>query len=88
MAWRIDYRPAARRQLKGLDRVWQRRITDYMDLEVASLDDPRFRGRALTGDLRGLWRYRVGDFRVVCEIQEDRLVVDVVEIGHRREVYR
>lgn len=69
-----------------LDKPIQKRIFDYMD-EVARLDNPRSRGKGLVGDLRGLWRYRVGDYRILCHIQDDKLVIGVVEIGHRKEVY-
>ena len=56
--------------------------------EIANLDDPRSRGKALTGNLAGLWRYRVGDYRVVCDIEDGVLVILVVDVAHRREVYR
>ncbi len=69
-----------------LDKPIQRRIFDYMD-EVARLDNPRSRGKGLVGNLRGLWRYRVGDYRILCRIQDDKLVIVIVEIGHRKEVY-
>lgn len=65
-----------------------RRIVDYMDSRVAELDDPRALGNVLTGPLEGLWRYRVGNCRVLCEIEDRVLRVLVVRIGHRREVYR
>lgn len=56
--------------------------------EVSGLDDPRSRGKALTGNLTGLWRYRVGDYRVVCDIEDGRLVIVVVDLGHRSRVYK
>ncbi len=59
-----------------------------MEHEVAGLADPRMRGKALVGDKKGLWRYRVGDYRVMCQIDDGRLVVLVIAIGHRKEVYR
>ena len=65
-----------------------RRIVDYMDERVAALDNPRSAGRALAGPLGGLWRYRVGNSRVICDIQDGVLRVLVVKIGDRREVYR
>ena len=88
MAWTIDLTSTAERQLKKLDRRWQRRILDHMEHEVAGLADPRMRGKALVGDKKGLWRYRVGDYRVMCQIDDGRLVVLVIAIGHRKEVYR
>ena len=65
---RIEYTETARKQLKKLDKTMQKRILDYMD-EVALLENPRSRGKALVENMRGLWRYRVGDYRVICEIQ-------------------
>lgn len=88
MAWTIDYTETAQATLKKLDRAIARRIVDYMDERVALLDDVRSSGKALTGPLGGFWRYRVGDFRVICDIQEGALRVLVIEIGNRREVYR
>lgn len=87
MAWTIDYTDSARKQLLKLDRPTARRIVDFMDTRVAA-DDPRSTGKALSGPLGGFWRYRVGDYRVICDIQDGALRVLVVEIGNRREVYR
>ncbi|MFB8831879.1 type II toxin-antitoxin system RelE/ParE family toxin [Azotobacter sp. CWF10] len=88
MAWTIDYTQTALDQLRKLDKQSARRILDFMDARVAQREDPRSTGKALTGPLGGLWRYRVGDFRVICEIQDGALRVLVVELGNRREVYR
>ncbi len=81
MAWRIDYSDLAGRQEA-------RRILNYMDYRIAVADDPRQFGKALVGELSGYWRYRVGDYRIVCQLIDERLIVLVVEIGHRRDVYR
>ena len=88
MAWRIEYTDTARTQLRRLDRDTARRIINYMDERVAVLDAPRSVGQALTGPLGGLWRYRVGDCRVICDIQDDALRVLVVRVGRRDRVYR
>ena len=88
MAWKIDYTYTALKQLRGLDKPVARRILDYLDGRVAGSGDPRSAGKALTGPLGGLWRYRVGDYRVVCDIQEGVMRVLVVQIGNRRELYR
>ncbi len=86
MAWTIEVDAAAEKQLRKIDRTWQKRIVAYLD-EIVALPDPRVRGKALTSSLAGLWRYRVGDFRLICQIQGDVLVVRVITIGHRRDVY-
>ena len=83
---RIEYTETARKQLKRLDKTIQKRILDYMD-EVALLENPRSRGKALVENMRGLWRYRIGDYRVICEIQEARIIISVLKIGHRKNIY-
>lgn len=88
MAWAIDYTQTARKQLTKLDKPVARRILDFMDERVAEQEDPRTLGKALTGPLGTLWRYRVGDYRVICEIQHSAVTVLVIRIGHRGEVYR
>lgn len=88
MAWTIDYTDTAKRQLRKLDKQTARRIVDYMDERIAVLVNPRDAGKALSGPLGGLWRYRVGDCRVICDIQDGALRVLVVQLGNRREVYR
>lgn len=88
MAWTIDYTQTALNQLRKLDKPSARRILDFMEERVALREDPRSTGKALTGPLGGLWRYRVGDFRVICEIQDGALRVLGLELGNRREVYR
>jgi mRNA interferase RelE/StbE len=88
LAWTIEYARTAREQLRKLDKTIARRIADYLDNRIAALENPRDAGKALTGKLQGCWRYRVGDYRIVCSIEDGRLVVLVLEIGHRREIYR
>ena len=88
MAWRIELTATAARQLAKLDKNDARRITGFLRQRLAVTDDPRSSGKALTGPLGGFWRYRVGDFRVICDIQDEALRVLVIEIGNRREVYR
>jgi mRNA interferase RelE/StbE len=86
--WRVEFDRAADRELRKLGSEAERLISRYLRERIATADDPRRFGHALTGDRKGLWRYRVGDFRIVASIEDDRFVVLVVTIGHRREVYR
>lgn len=88
MAWTVDYTQTARNQLKKLDKPVARRIVDFLDDRVAKQENPRALGKALTGPLGTLWRYRVGDYRVICDIQHQAVTILVIRIGHRREVYR
>lgn len=83
---KIEYAPAASKQFARLDKPIQRRIKKYMS-EIAILDNPRARGKELTSNLSGLWRYRVGDYRILCRIRDDKLIITVIEIEHRSMVY-
>jgi len=78
LAWTIEYAETAKKQLRKLDRVAARRIVDFIDERVAPSDDPRGMGKALKGPLGDFWRYRVGDYRVICEIQDGVLTVLVL----------
>lgn len=86
MAWRIDFTRNADKAMRKLDKGVAARVFDELD-EIAKLEDPRSRGKALTGNLAGVWRYRVGDYRILCDINDGRLVILVVDVAHRREVY-
>ncbi len=88
MAWTIEYADTAKGQLRQLDKQMARRIVDFMDERIAGLENPRNTGKALVGPQGGFWRYRVGDCRVICDIQDGALRVLVVQVGNRREIYR
>ncbi|BBL34447.1 hypothetical protein Nstercoris_00683 [Nitrosomonas stercoris] len=84
----IDYADSAVSQLCKLDRQTAKRIINFMEERVSMVDDPRSTGKALTGPFNSFWRYRVGDYRIVCDIQDGVLHVLVLRVGHRKEVYR
>ena len=88
MVWTIEYTTSAKAHLRKLDKALARRIADFLDNRIAVMDNPRSKGRALAGSLSGLWRYRVGDYRIICDIQDSAVRVIVVRIGNRKEVYR
>ena len=89
MTWRIEFDPAAFDELSQLDRTVQRRILKVLRERIAPLEDPRSLGEALHGkELGRYWKYRVGDYRVICDIQDTVIRILVLRIGHRREVYR
>ncbi len=89
MAWQIEFAPEAEKELSKLDKPVIQRILKFLLQRLAPLDDPRNLGEALRGaELGKYWKYRIGDYRLVCSIQDDCLRVLVVRIGHRREVYR
>jgi mRNA interferase RelE/StbE len=87
-AWRVELDRAAVRDLRKLGADAERRVLHYLRERIAGSEDPRRYGHPLTGDYQGLWRYRVGDYRIVAAIEDARFVVLVVTVGRRREVYR
>ena len=88
MTWTIEWDDRARRELRRLDRQTQREILGYFSERIASDEDPRRFGKSLRHDLQGLWRYRVGDYRMICKIEDNHLVVLVLGVAHRSTVYR
>lgn len=89
MAWRIEVDEAAERDLAKLDPQISKRILKFLHDRLAVLDDPRSIGEALRGSRLGdFWKYRVGDYRIICDIQDKRVLVLVLRIGNRREIYR
>jgi mRNA interferase RelE/StbE len=88
MAWKIEFERAARKELEKLDKTVARRILKFLYQRVGKLDDPRNLGETFQGTLSEFWRYRVGDHSILCSLEHERLVVLVLRIGHRREVYR
>lgn len=89
MAWLIEFEEASKKDLAKLDKQMARRITAFLRERVAVLDDPRSIGEALKGSKLGdFWKYRVGDYRIIANIEDDVLRVLVVKVGNRREVYR
>jgi addiction module toxin, RelE/StbE family len=89
LAWTIEFRAKAEKQLQRLGTRDAARIISFLEDRLAAHENPRELGTALKGHaLGGYWRYKVGDYRIICDIQDQRLVVLVVEVGHRRHVYR
>ena len=87
--WSVEIDAAAAKELRKLDPPVARRLLAFLRQRVATLDDPRSIGEALRGDDLGrFWKYRLGDYRIVVRLVDQRLVVIVVRIGHRRDVYR
>ena len=89
VTWRIEVAPAADKELGKLDRAVAQRIIGFLRERIAPLEDPRSLGQALKGSRLGdLWKYRVGDHRIICDIDDGVLVVLVLKVGHRGDVYR
>ena len=87
MAWRAELSPRVLKQLRTLDKPTARRIIEYLR-ETASGEDPRSRGRGLTGNLAGLWRYHVGNYRIIACIEDDELLILAINIDHGARIYR
>jgi mRNA interferase RelE/StbE len=85
-----DYRISERalKQLKKLDKQAAARIIDYLDEHIPGTGDPRQWGKQLKGELNNVWRYRTGDYRILCQLQDDVFIVLVLEPGHRKDIYR
>ena len=86
MKWSIELAVDVQRQFRKFDPQVVRRLRSALRV-IATLDDPRSKGKPLTGTLRGLWRYRVGDYRIICDIRDAELIIVAVAVGHRRDVY-
>jgi mRNA interferase RelE/StbE len=88
LVWQVRLDKDAEKQLRRLDPQDQRRLVKFLRERIASSASPRLLGEALKGALRTLWKYRVGDFRLICDLQDENFVVLVIKIGHRKDVYR
>ena len=87
MAWRIDFEPGAKKDLKKLDQQTRVLIQKYLDERIADCDNPRDHGKPLSGNKSGLWRYRMDKYRIICQIRDQVMIVLVIQIGKRDRVY-
>ena len=89
MAWQIEFDESAKKELAKLERQVARRLIDFLKNRVLNLRDPRSVGQALRGSTLGeFWKYRVGDFRIIASIQDDRMIVLVLRVGNRGDIYQ
>lgn len=87
MSYSVQYSKQAIKELKKLDRFTRQMIYSWIDKNLSDCEDPRQHGKALTANRKGQWRYRIGDYRLICDIQDDKLVILALTVGHRREIY-
>ncbi len=87
-SWRIEITRTAEKQIKKLDRVAQTSILRFLRERIQDADNPRQLGKPLHGDKGGLWRYRIGDYRLICDIQDEKITVLVLRVGHRKDISR
>lgn len=88
LAYKVQLEKKALKQLRKLDAINQRNISSFINTHLQGTYTPRQHGKALTGHLKGFWRYRVGDYRIICDIKDDELIILAITIAHRREVYK
>ena len=87
MAWEIEISETAIKHLKKIDHKAQKQILKYLKERIAPIADPRSLGAPLRGSLSGLWKYRVGDYRIIVEIRDKDIVILVLQVGHRKNIY-
>ena len=87
MKYHVELTETAKKQLKKMDRTTASFITSWMRKNLEGCSNPRQRGKGLTANRSGQWRYRVGDYRIIAKIEDDRVLILVLEVGHRSEVY-
>ena len=87
MTYKVEFTEKARKFLKKADKQTSKLITSWIRENLENCENPRLRGKGLTSNLSGQWRYRIGDYRVLAEIQEDKIIILILEIGHRRDIY-
>lgn len=88
MSWHIETTSNFDKEFKKLDHYTQKMIKGWLAKNIENTTDPRIHGKALTGNFAGLWRYRIGDYRLICQFKDNQLTIIAISIGHRREVYR
>lgn len=86
--YKIEYTKSVIKKIQKLDKPTREQIYYWIDKNLVNVENPRLYGKSLTGNLKGLWRYRIGDYRLICEIEDEKLIIIAVDIGHRKEIYR
>jgi mRNA interferase RelE/StbE len=88
MTWTVSVTQKTEKAIEKLDSQAKRKIQHFISELLPNFDNPRQTGKALQGDLKGLWRYRVGDYRLITQIKDHELIILVVELGHRKDIYK
>lgn len=86
--YQVHYSKKAQKQIRKLDKQTQRLLFSWIDKNLEGTNNPRLHGKGLTGDRANEWRYRVGDYRLICDIQDNQMVILALEVGHRRDIYK
>ena len=85
--WKVEWDSKALKEAKKLDRNARKKIVDYLENQVLKSQNPYQYGKALTGDKAGIWRYRVGNYRILCLIEDRNFIILVIAVGHRKNIY-
>ena len=88
MSYKVEYSKTAKKQIKKMDQYTKIMIMNWINKNLVGCNDPREQGKALKGNSENQWRYRVGDYRLICDIVDDRLILLMLSIGHQKEVYK
>lgn len=88
MNYKVEYSKTAQKQIKKLDNYTQVMLMNWITKNLVNCKDPKIHGKALKGNLKGQWRYRVGDYRILCDIEDNKIIILVINVGHRREIYK
>ena len=88
MKYQVEYLPQVVKTLEKMDKYTKRIIIEWIEKHLVGCEDPRVHGKPLTGNLKGIWRYRVGDYRLFAEIRDNELIIFLFEVAHRREIYK
>lgn len=88
MKYKVDYLPSVFKILEKMDRFTKRIIVEWIEKNLVDCENPRVHGKPLSANRAGQWRYRIGDYRVIAKIEDDRLIILVIAIGHRKEIYK
>jgi len=88
MSYTVEYSSNARKFIKKLDQYTKALLKNWINKNLEGCTNPFQHGKPLTADKKGLWRYRVGDYRLICDVQQDKVIIIIVEIGHRRDIYK
>ena len=88
MGYNVEYSKQAVKFLKKLDRTAKILIKEWIENNLIGCSNPFYKGKSLTGDKKGYWRYRIENYKIICEIEQDKLIITIIEVGHRSTVYK
>ena len=88
MSYSVETTPGFDKTFKSLDKYTQKMLKAWIEKNLVGCEDPRLKGKGLTANLNGLWHYRIGDYRLICDIQDNKLILLLLTVGHRRDIYK